>query len=49
MVRRIIKEIQEEHIYPKIHLGKANAVRTEALQELLVKLQSHEIDDIKEE
>ncbi|QCR31882.1 nucleoside-diphosphate sugar epimerase/dehydratase [Lysinibacillus sp. SGAir0095] len=43
------EEIQEEHIYPKIHVGKANALDTEALHELLVKLQSLEIDDIKEE
>jgi len=43
------EEIQEEHVYPKIHVGKATALENEALHELLVKLQSLEIDDIKEE
>ncbi|PYF03265.1 polysaccharide biosynthesis protein [Ureibacillus chungkukjangi] len=43
------EEIQEEHIYPKIHVGKAIALETEALHELLVNLQSLDIDDVKEE
>ncbi|HWL26905.1 MAG TPA: nucleoside-diphosphate sugar epimerase/dehydratase [Ureibacillus sp.] len=43
------EEIQEEHVYPKIHVGKAIALDNEALHELLVKLQSLEIEDIKEE
>ncbi|MCM3386837.1 polysaccharide biosynthesis protein [Ureibacillus chungkukjangi] len=43
------EEIQEEHIYPKIHVGKATALETEALHELLVNLQSLDIDDVKEE
>lgn len=43
------EEIQQEHVYPKIHVGKANALDNESLQRLLVKLQSLEIDDIKEE
>ncbi|MDI7744024.1 nucleoside-diphosphate sugar epimerase/dehydratase [Lysinibacillus fusiformis] len=43
------EEIQEKHIYPKIHIGKATALETEDLQELLVKLQCLEIDEIKEE
>ncbi|RHW39569.1 polysaccharide biosynthesis protein [Lysinibacillus yapensis] len=43
------EEIQEEHIYPKIHVGRANALDNESLQELLLKLQSLDIDDIKEE
>lgn len=43
------EEIQEQHIYPKIHVGKANALENESLHELLVKLQALAIDDIKEE
>lgn len=43
------EEIQEEHIYPKIHVGKANALDNDSLQQLLVKLQLLDIDDIKEE
>jgi len=43
------EEIQEEHVYPKIHVGKAIALENEALHELLVKLQSLEIEEIKEE
>lgn len=43
------EEIQEEHVYPKIHVGKANPMDYDALQELLIKLQTLEIDDIKEE
>lgn len=43
------EEIQEQHIYPKIHVGKAIALDNESLHELLIKLQTLEIDDIKEE
>jgi len=43
------EEIQEEHVYPKIHVGKAIALESEALHELLVKLQALEIEEIKEE
>ncbi|MDN4495152.1 polysaccharide biosynthesis protein [Ureibacillus aquaedulcis] len=43
------EEIQEQHIYPSIHVGKANALDTEELHELLFRLQSLDIDDIKEE
>ncbi|MFJ8234256.1 polysaccharide biosynthesis protein [Ureibacillus sp. NPDC094379] len=43
------EEIQEEHIYPKIHVGKANPMDNNALQELLIKLQTLEIDAIKDE
>ncbi|MBM7610261.1 FlaA1/EpsC-like NDP-sugar epimerase [Lysinibacillus composti] len=43
------EEIQEEHVYPKIHVGKANAMDYDSLNELLLKLQTIEIDEIKEE
>ncbi|KGR76405.1 polysaccharide biosynthesis protein [Ureibacillus manganicus] len=43
------EEIQEEHIYPKIHVGKANPLNYNALNELLIKLQTLEIDEIKDE
>lgn len=43
------EEIQEEHVYPKIHVGKANPLDNDALHELLLKLQTIEIDAIKDE
>ena len=43
------EEIQQEHIYPKIHVGRATPMEHEALHELLTKLQSIHIDEIKEE
>ncbi|MFC7685335.1 polysaccharide biosynthesis protein [Ureibacillus sp. GCM10028918] len=43
------EEIQQEHVYPKIHVGKANTLDNESLQKLLAKLQSLANDEIKEE
>jgi len=43
------EEIQQEHIYPKIHVGRATPMEHEALHELLTKLQSIHIDEIKDE
>ena len=43
------EEIQEENIYPKIHVGKANCMNSYLLQALLTKLEHIEIDDVKEE
>ncbi|MGE7664904.1 polysaccharide biosynthesis protein [Ureibacillus composti] len=43
------EEIQEEHVYPKIHVGKANPMEYDLLHELLLKLQTIEIDEIKDE
>lgn len=43
------EEIQEEHVYPKIHVGKANVMDTIALRQLLVKLESLDNDELKEE
>lgn len=43
------EEIQQEHIYPKIHVGRATPMEHQALHELLYKLQSMNIDEIKEE
>ncbi|MDM5332834.1 nucleoside-diphosphate sugar epimerase/dehydratase [Ureibacillus composti] len=43
------EEIQEEHVYPKIHVGKANPMDYDSLHELLLRLQTIEIDEIKEE
>jgi len=43
------EEIQEEHVYPKIHVGKANALDSDSLHDLLLRLQTMDIDAIKEE
>lgn len=41
------EEIQEEHIFPGIHIGKAKSVSDEELQELLGKITDDEIDEVK--
>ncbi|WP_036203190.1 polysaccharide biosynthesis protein [Ureibacillus sinduriensis] len=43
------EEIQKRHVYPKIHVGKAHALDTDSLHQLLMKLQSLEVHEIKEE
>ncbi|CAM5185101.1 FlaA1/EpsC-like NDP-sugar epimerase OS=Ureibacillus acetophenoni OX=614649 GN=SAMN05877842_104117 PE=3 SV=1 [Ureibacillus acetophenoni] len=43
------EEIQQEHIYPKIHVGRAIPLDNESLHELLIKLQTIKIDEIKDE
>nr|WP_106783594.1 nucleoside-diphosphate sugar epimerase/dehydratase [Lysinibacillus timonensis] len=41
------EEIQEEHIYPKIHVGKANCMDSEQLRAFLSELQDNDIESIK--
>lgn len=41
-------EIQEEHVYPKIHVGKANCMTTTQLEMFLEELEHHENPRLKE-
>lgn len=41
------EEIQEENVYPKIHVGKANCMSNVQLNELLDKLQTMEVEPLK--
>ncbi|MER2190030.1 MAG: nucleoside-diphosphate sugar epimerase/dehydratase [Solibacillus sp.] len=42
------EEIQEQNIYPKIHVGKANCMESEQLADLLVTIQQLESEPLKE-
>ncbi|MFL1994900.1 nucleoside-diphosphate sugar epimerase/dehydratase [Lysinibacillus irui] len=42
-------EIQEEHVFPGIHIGKARAVRKELLDHFLYKIQSLNNEELKKE
>ncbi|MER2108132.1 MAG: nucleoside-diphosphate sugar epimerase/dehydratase [Solibacillus sp.] len=42
------EEIQEQNIYPKIHVGKANCMESEQLDELLTAIQQLESEPLKE-
>lgn len=41
------EEIQEQHIYPKIHVGKANAMEESQLLTFLMELENFEVDELK--
>lgn len=42
------KEIQQQHVYPKIHIGKANTMESEKLQYLLELAMSMKENDMKQ-
>lgn len=41
------EEIQEQNIYPKIHVGKANCMEAEQLVEFLIELEQVKLDELK--
>ncbi|WP_240758400.1 nucleoside-diphosphate sugar epimerase/dehydratase [Lysinibacillus sp. SGAir0095] len=41
------EEIQEQHVYPKIHVGKAHAMRPDILAEFLNELDILEVEEMK--
>ena len=41
------EEIQEEHIYPKIHVGKAIRIEEQLLMALLIELEECDLDELK--
>lgn len=41
-------EIQEEHIYPKIHVGKANCMDTHQLAAVLIELEQCKVAELKQ-
>ena len=43
------EEIQEENIYPKIHVGKANCMNPQQIQMLLTDIEKLELDRLKEQ
>ncbi|MEK3766876.1 polysaccharide biosynthesis protein [Solibacillus sp. FSL K6-4121] len=42
------EEIQEEHIYPKIHVGKANGLKEQLLMAVLIELKECELAELKQ-
>lgn len=42
------EEIQEEHVYPKIHVGKANCMSEQQLLAVLIELEECDLVDIKQ-
>ena len=42
------EEIQEEHVYPKIHVGKANCMSEQQLLAVLIEVEECDLVDLRQ-